>query len=99
MIRKVALFASLSILASCSTPSPPRPTVDPPKPLACDPRLESDVPATPKPPAGASIVQPVTMEERAATSLFLGWVAELADVAGQNERRSRLAKAECEARR
>lgn len=54
--------------------------------------------ATPPPPAGASIVAPVTVEERAATGLFLGWVADVLDVAAQNEARARLAKAACERR-
>ena len=96
MIRKVALSVSCLILASCATPSAP-PAAKPPAPPACDPRLEADVRATPAQPAGASVVQPATIEEQTATSLFLNWVAELVDVGGQNESRARLAKSACAA--
>jgi hypothetical protein len=47
-------------------------------------------------PAGASVVQPVTAEERAATEKFLTWVADLIDVATENEGRARLAASGCD---
>lgn len=100
MIRKAALFASLSLLASCSTPSAqdPPPAVSQPAPPKCDPRLEAEIRTAPTPPAGASIVQPATPEERASTAGFLTWVAGVLDVAQENEARARLARAECEKR-
>jgi len=47
-------------------------------------------------PEGASIVQPVTDEEKTATTLFLGWVAEVLSSDGRNaDRAERAAKAGC----
>lgn len=46
-------------------------------------------------PAGASVVQPVTPEERVATATFLSWVSDVLDVAGENAGRARLAQAGC----
>lgn len=46
-------------------------------------------------PAGASVVQPVTAEERAATEKFLTWVSDLIDASGENEGRAKLAQAAC----
>jgi hypothetical protein len=87
------------MLASCATP-PPRPAEIPPpaepKPPACPPALRAEVRATPAMPAGANLVEPVTMEERLAVSLYLGWVHELGEVAFENEGRSRRGKAACD---
>lgn len=38
-------------------------------------------------PAGASVVQPATIEERTATARFLSWVADLVDTSTENEGR------------
>ena len=47
-------------------------------------------------PEGASIVQPVTDEERTATALFLGWVAESLGIGAENaDRAERAAKEGC----
>jgi len=43
-------------------------------------------------PDDASIVQPVTGEEKAATRSFLTWVAEVVGVAGENTDRAERAK-------
>jgi len=53
--------------------------------------------ATPAQPAEASIVAPATIDERLATSAYLAWVADVLDVAGQNETRARMARAACRA--
>lgn len=98
-MRTAVLSVGLLILASCATPSgppAPPPAAEPVAPPACDPRLQADVPAVPEPPAGASVVQPVSLEERVATSLHLTWVAELRDVAGQLFARAALAKSSCD---
>lgn len=50
---------------------------------------------TPQQPDGASLVAPVTLEERTATAAFLSWVADLVDVSGENEARAKLAQAGC----
>lgn len=42
-------------------------------------------------PEGASIVQPVTEEERTATALFLNWVAELVSSDARNADRAQRA--------
>ena len=95
MIRKAALCALSLILASCAKPSPP-PGVDAPRPAAPDPRLCAQVRKKPAMPAGASVVQPATMEERTATALFLSWVADLVDTSTDNEGRVTAArKAHC----
>lgn len=47
-------------------------------------------------PQGASIVQPVTQEERDATALFLSWVARLVSNANHNaDRAERAAEEGC----
>ena len=67
-------------LASCATPSvSPPPAVEQPKPKAPDPRICAVVRKADDLPAGASIPQAVTAEERAGLSLFLTWVASLVD--------------------
>lgn len=81
------------MLASCATPSDP-PRADTPKPLAVDPRVCAAVTKTPAMPGGASIVQPATDRERAATATFLNWVADLLDVATENEGRAETARRE-----
>lgn len=43
-------------------------------------------------PKGANIVQPVDRAEAEAVGLFLGWVADLVDVAVENEGRAELAR-------
>lgn len=45
-------------------------------------------------PEGASIVQPVTDEERTATGLFLGWVAEILSAEDRNASRAERSVAE-----
>lgn len=79
MIRKVVLFASLSLLTSCATPSSPPPDVKQPAPFAVDPRLCADARPEPTLPDGASIPQPVGEEEAAAAEKFLGWVQAALD--------------------
>lgn len=44
-----------------------------------DPRVCADPSPEPAPPAGATVVQPVTPEEGAATEAFLGWVQATLD--------------------
>lgn len=92
---------ALLTLASCNTPSPRVPSgpTQPPKAEALDPRLCAEVEPTPTRPAGATVVQPATIEERTATSLFVAWVADLVDVATANQDRAELARAECQKRR
>ena len=46
----------------------------------------------PKAPAGASLVAPVTAQERAAVALHLDWVASLLDVGGALEAVAALAQ-------
>lgn len=89
------------MLASCATPSSqvPEGPREPPKPEALDPRLCTEVESTPRMPAGAGLVQAATEAERRAQALLLGWVQSVVDVAGVNEGRARLAKAECDRRR
>lgn len=48
----------------------------------------------PAQPAGASLVQPVTTEEQAATSLFLNWVSELREFGAGLADQMRLAQRE-----
>ena len=87
-IRKAALFVSLSLLTSCATRSP-RPPVLPPD--LCVP-VERPAPM----PDGASVVQPVTPEEREAFALMFGWVSALWDNANHNaDRAERAAKEGC----
>lgn len=80
------------MLASCATHSRLPPAAEQPNPLAPDPRVCAPVRDAPPLPAGASVVQPVTPEEQAATAKFLNWVAELVDVAGENGGRAKLAR-------
>ena len=89
------------MLTSCAAHlSPPAAEpVQPVKPRACDPRLETRVPDIPVQPQGATVVEPVTPAEKLATALHLDWVAAVLDVAGQLRERSLAAKSECEARR
>lgn len=89
------------MLASCATRLPRLAEIPPaaePKPLACPPALRAEVRVTPAMPPGANLVEPVTMEERLAVSLYLGWVHELGEVAFENEGRARRGKAVCEGR-
>ena len=86
LIRKAALFVSLSLLASCATPSNPSPV----PPSSCTKVRR----ATPMP-DGASIVQPVTAEEKNATRLFLGWVAESLGIGEENADRAETARKAC----
>lgn len=65
--------------------------------MAPDPRLCAPVTPTPKQPDGASIVKPQTPEESRATGLLLGWVADLVDVAIENEGRAVLGRKGCPA--
>jgi hypothetical protein len=62
-------------LASCGTPSPPRPDT------AAPPRLAADLCAAPaaKPalPAAAGIPRPVNDAGRAALAAFLNWTSDL----------------------
>lgn len=86
MIRKAVLFVSLSLLASCATPSSP----DPLPPSTCTTvRRASPLPD------GAAIVQPVTEEEKAATRSFLSWVAESLSIGEENADRAETAKKAC----
>ena len=85
----------MSILASCATPSARLTPVEAPRPAAPDPALCAPVRKTPDPPPGASIVAPASIEEQTATSLFLTWVADLVDVARDNEQRAVKAQAPC----
>lgn len=66
------------ILAACSTPSLPGP-ISQPAPVACDPRMQAPDMAQPAAAPSASIVQPVTPAEQAATQGFLQWVAAMVD--------------------
>jgi hypothetical protein len=58
-------------------------------------RLCADIPDPPKLPEGASIVQPVTDEERDATALTLSFVRELRGWGDQLAERARIAKQGC----
>lgn len=88
-IRKAALFVSLCLLTSCGTQS-----AHPPK---LPPDLCTQVERPQPMPEGASIVQPVTEEERAATALLLNWVGGLWSNANHNaDRAERAAKEGCE---
>jgi len=60
--------------------------------MAVDPRLCAAVRQTPAKPDGATIVQPVTAEARAAVALFLTWVAEVVDVGTENAARAEAAR-------
>lgn len=78
-------------LASCATRSASPPiAVEKPKPEAVDPRLCADIKPRGALPAGASVPQPVTAEERQGLALFLEWVAELVDRDDQALERARL---------
>ncbi|MFZ3005840.1 MAG: hypothetical protein WA047_06665 [Phenylobacterium sp.] len=66
--------------------------------MACPPALRAEVRSTPAMPAGANVVEPVTMEERLAVSLYLGWVHDLGEAAFENEGRARRGKAVCDGR-
>lgn len=61
-------------LASCATHSSPPVHPERPPPEVC-----AAVQPEPALPAGAGIVQPVTDEERAATSATLTWVGQVLD--------------------
>lgn len=82
----------MSILTACATPSAP---AEAPKPKTCDPRISAAVGALPALPAGASIVQPATPAEKAATALFLDWVTDLKTAAGELVARAELARQAC----
>lgn len=84
----LAVPALFSLLTGCVTPSP--------SPPALPPSLCTTVERAPAMPEGASIVQPVTDEERTATALFLGWVAESLGIGAENaDRAERAAKEGC----
>lgn len=68
LIRKAVLFVSLSLLASCGTLS---------KPPILPPSVCVEREPEPALPDGASIVAPVTEEERAGTRLMLNYVSEM----------------------
>lgn len=80
-MTKIAVLFALSLaLASCATPSAsPPPAVEQPKAKAPDPRICAEVAPAADLPAGASLPQAVTPEERQGLALLLGWVAELVD--------------------
>lgn len=86
LIRKAALFVSLSLLTSCATPSNPSPL----PPSACT-TVRRAAPL----PAGAAIVAPVTEAEKDATRLFLSWVAESLGIGEENADRAETAKKAC----
>ena len=92
---RIVLFASLCLLTSCATssPAPPAP-VEQPRPRAPDPRVCADIPDEPSLPAAASIPQPVTPAERAATALFLSFVASVQDWGREAARRAGIARDE-----
>ena len=90
-MRKVALFASLSLLTACATPSSP-PPVEQPRPVVVDPRVCADLVAEPRLPAGATIPQPVGAEEQRASEAFLGWVQAVLDWGRQSAGRAKTAK-------
>lgn len=94
MTKLVALCALSLALASCATPSASPPVVDQPKPKAFDPRICAEVRKADPLPAGASIPQAVTAEERAGLALFLTWVAALVDHDRQMTDRADLARRE-----
>lgn len=73
MIRKVALFATLSLLSACVTRSPRGVEVAVAR-LACDPGLTA--PARLEPPVEGTILAPATHAERAAVGAFLSAEAE-----------------------
>lgn len=82
----VALSALLLTLTACAKPSSPTPL---------PPSLCADVAPEPVLPEGASIVQPVTEEERAGTRAFLNWTAEVLDWGRRNAARAETAKKAC----
>jgi len=87
-ILKAALFAICFLLTSCGARFAQPPTLPP--------SLCTTVERAPQMPDGASIVQPVTEEEKTATGLFLGWVAEILRSDDRNaDRAERAAKAGC----
>lgn len=100
-MTKLAALCVLSLaLASCATPSASPPVVDQPKPKAADPRICAEVRKADPLPAGASIPQAVTAEERAGLALFLTWVAGLVDHDREATERNELAlNAVCEQRK
>lgn len=56
------------------------------------------MPKPPVKPAGATIVQPVTPEEQAATEATLGWMSGLVDYGYVMFERALVAKNDCEQR-
>lgn len=87
LIRKAALFASLSLLASCATRS---------NPPILPPSLCTEVRAEPTLPDDAGLVAPVTEEEKTATRAMLTWVAEVLDWGRENHRRATTAREACQ---
>lgn len=87
LIRRAALFAASCLLTSCATPSPPR---------VIPPSLCTTVERPALLPEGAGIVQPVTPEEKLATRLFLGWVADSLGIGKANADRAETARGLCE---
>lgn len=87
MIRRVAPFVLLCLLASCDKPSSPTPL----PPSVCSPLLPEPVL-----PESAGIVQPVTDEEREATRDFLNWTASVLDWGRAGWNRAETAKGMCD---
>lgn len=82
------------ILASCGTPSAPRPgAIEPPAPAACDPRLTAPIEV--EPPVRGTIVQPVTPAEVEATRDFLNGEAEARAWGRRGWARAAVARAGC----
>jgi hypothetical protein len=94
LTKMACLFASFTILASCATHSAPladRPATKAPTPQACIAPV-----AEPKYPEAASVVKPVTPEEREATQELFLWVAQVLDWGRQGWSEYQLAsKAAC----
>lgn len=101
MMRTIVLCAALSMLEACATRSSDLPapsSTEPAAPIACDPRMTVTPAPRPDLPAGASIVQPVTPDERAATQAFLTGVAAIIDWGSVNAVQAEAGRAWCAAR-
>lgn len=84
--RKAVLFVSLSLLASCATPSSP--------PLL-PPSVCTTLRTEPRLPDGAGVVAPVTEAEKQATREMLGWVSEVLDWGREGWGRAKTAREAC----